>query len=564
LRAIVDEPGLEASLAALTRLEFLREQGGAESPMYVFKHALTHDVAYSALAPGRRRDLHRRLGLAIEHLQTDRLAEHLEVLAHHFSNAEEWGKAFEYLRKSAEKAAGALAIREAIGFYDQALVAGARLEPGPDAQTLMAIYRARADLHSVLSDYGRARADRARALGLAREAGNLIDQGAALAGMGMASVWAHDFDQALLDAHAAIEVVESVEAKAVLAAAYTVTALVNEVTGRLDEAWADAERAVTLSRSVGDAANEAQTISVLGELRNFQGQYGEAVRLQAEALQIARAHGSTEILLWIFFSYGVALTGQGNYDQALTNLEEGLALSTKVGDEIWRHRLLNTLGWLYGEVGGVQRSRELSRQGAEEARKRGDPETIANAELNLADLFVAGGDLVLADELLVGVHRLVKNPVTSDWMKWRYSMHLFASLGDLWLARGDSSKAREFANQCLELATRTTSRKYLVKGWRLKGEIAIAHRQWSAAEAALREALTFAQAIGNPTQLWKTHAALGRLFAEAKRPLDAHRAYQAARVVIEHARANLTHPGLRAGWESAPLIRQVLELANPD
>jgi len=375
--------------------------------------------------------------------------------------------------------------------------------------------------------------------------------------MGMASWWAHDFDQAVADAQAAIQVVEGAEATAVLAAAYTVTAAVFEVTGRLDEAWANLQRALTLSRSVGDVANEAFAVLVLGEIQNFRGQYGEAVRFHSETLRIARAHRLLEPLLWVHFSYGVALTGQGAYDHALTMLEEGLALSAKVGDEACRHRLLNTLGWLYGEVGDLKRALELNRQGAEEARPRGDPETLANAELNLGDLLVAEGDLLQAHELLAGVHRLVKNPGTSDWMKWRYSTHIFASLGDFWLARG-------FANQCLELATRMTSRKYLVRGWRLAGEIALAQRRWEEAEQALRHALTFAETIGNPTQLWKTHVALGRLFAEAKQPEEAQRAYRAAKTVIEHVRGSLTDPRLRAGLENALFVRQVCQLADPD
>ncbi len=43
-----------------------------------------------------------------------------------------------------------------------------------------------------------------------------------------------------------------------------------------------------------------------------------------------------------------------------------------------------------------------------------------------------------------------------------------------------------------------------VKGWRLKGEIALLRRQWDESEEALRQALTLAQVIGNPTQLWKS------------------------------------------------------------
>ena len=189
--------------------------------------------------------------------------------------------------------------------------------------------------------------------------------------------------------------------------------------------------------------------------------------------------------------------------------------------------------------------------------QRGDPETIANAELNLGDIFLAQGDFTLAQEFLDGVYRLVHHPATSDWMKWRYSMHLFASLGDLWLARGEPARAQEFVDQCLDIATRTNSRKYLVKGWRLRGEIALAHRQWDEAAGWLQQALTLAQTIGNPTQLWKTHLALGRLHAEARQPEQARQAYQAAREVIERVKASVQNPELRASLEQSPLIQQV-------
>jgi tetratricopeptide (TPR) repeat protein len=173
------------------------------------------------------------------------------------------------------------------------------------------------------------------------------------------------------------------------------------------------------------------------------------------------------------------------------------------------------------------------------------------------------GDLTLAQEFLDGVYRLVHDPATSDWMKWRYSMHLFASLGELWLARGDPARAGEFAAQCLEIATRTNSRKYVVKGWRLQGEIALACRQWDETEGWLRQALELARAVGNPTQLWKTHLALGKLYAEARRPDQARQAYQAAREVIERVKVSLQDPGLRASLERSPLCQPVHNPSEP-
>ena len=56
LEAVWDEPGaVDPHLAELKRLEFLYEQSGTAEPVYVFKHALTQDVAYDSLLVRRRR-----------------------------------------------------------------------------------------------------------------------------------------------------------------------------------------------------------------------------------------------------------------------------------------------------------------------------------------------------------------------------------------------------------------------------------------------------------------------------------------------------------------------------
>jgi tetratricopeptide (TPR) repeat protein len=132
------------------------------------------------------------------------------------------------------------------------------------------------------------------------------------------------------------------------------------------------------------------------------------------------------------------------------------------------------------------------------------------------------------------------------------------SAGGLWLARGEPARARECADESLETATRTQSRKYVAAAWRLKGEAEIARRQWDEAERWLRDALGMAQAIGNPRQLWKTQAALGRFYDERRNPEAARRAYQA-----EGAKARLRNRELRASLEGAASIRQVYELGAP-
>jgi hypothetical protein len=142
-------------------------------------------------------------------------------------------------------------------------------------------------------------------------------------------------------------------------------------------------------------------------------------------------------------------------------------------------------------------------------------------------------------------------------------MHVFASLGELSLARGDARTASRFIDQCLETATRTTSRKYLVKGWRLRGEIAMASRAWDEAETALRQALATAEVLGNPTQLWKTHAAIGRLWTDLHKPDAAWTAFRAAREVLDRVKTGLGDPALAQHLENTPAIHELYRRSAP-
>ena len=566
LDRIADRRGrTEDSLRALKAIELIYERSLFPELAYMFKHALTHEVAYNSLLVQRRKELHHLIALAIEELYADRLAEHAEVLGYHFLRAEDWAKALDYLRQAAEKAARAYANREALVLLDQALEAARQLGDAIPVQTLLAMHEAKADLGLALGDFEQARVDSACRFDLAHRCGDRGQEAAALSALGFASVWAHDFTRAVEESRSAIALAQPFDERRALARARLNLVIVHGVTGNLPEAKMELEQVMALAPSVGDHFGAAMALALAGALKNWEGEYEEAIRFHSEAVRRAREHSLLVPLLQSLWWRGVGLIGKGAYDEAQANLEEGIALAEKVGEEINLHRLLNTLGWLWAEVGDVERAADFDRRGADRARKRGFPETIANSELNLADLALVRGDLPAAAELLDGVLRLAHDPSVSEWMKWRYSTRLFASLGDLELARGDTAKARAWADRCLEIATRTNARKNLVKGWRLRGEIATARRQWDDAEAALREALTIAEIVGNPTQLWKTHVAVGRLHAATRGASAARQSYHRAREILARVVAGVRDADLRASLErTATQIRQANDTTDVD
>ena len=60
--------------------------------MYVFKHALTHEVAYNSVLQDRRRALHRRAGDAITDEYPDRHRDNYMAIVSHYERAEAWDR----------------------------------------------------------------------------------------------------------------------------------------------------------------------------------------------------------------------------------------------------------------------------------------------------------------------------------------------------------------------------------------------------------------------------------------------------------------------------------------
>jgi class 3 adenylate cyclase/tetratricopeptide (TPR) repeat protein len=114
---------LKSWLLNLQELEFIYEKSLFPELEYMFKHALTQEVAYNSLLVQRRKEIHESIGKAIEELYPESLAEFYEVLAYHYSAAESWEKAYQYLKLSGDKTLRTHSRWEVCRFYREALQA---------------------------------------------------------------------------------------------------------------------------------------------------------------------------------------------------------------------------------------------------------------------------------------------------------------------------------------------------------------------------------------------------------------------------------------------------------
>jgi predicted ATPase len=112
--AAVPETHLERTLAELRSAEFIYEQSAIADTEYIFKHALTQEVAYNSLLIERRKLLHQRAGDALECIFPNQLDDHLTQLAHHYSHSDNIDKAVEYLGRAGQQAIQRSANNDAI------------------------------------------------------------------------------------------------------------------------------------------------------------------------------------------------------------------------------------------------------------------------------------------------------------------------------------------------------------------------------------------------------------------------------------------------------------------
>jgi class 3 adenylate cyclase/predicted ATPase len=112
---------LESRLSGLQAGEFIYEQPATTDVEYVFKHALTQEVAYSALLIEQRKILHERAASALESMFAEQLDDHLDELAHHYRRTDSIAKAVEYLGKAGQRALHRSGHIDAVNNFSSAL-----------------------------------------------------------------------------------------------------------------------------------------------------------------------------------------------------------------------------------------------------------------------------------------------------------------------------------------------------------------------------------------------------------------------------------------------------------
>jgi class 3 adenylate cyclase/predicted ATPase len=134
LRAVapLDEATLQHGLAQLVEAELLYQRGILPQAIYLFKHALVQDAAYQSLLRSTRQQYHQRIAQVLEAQFPETVTTQPELLAHHYTEAGLIAQAIPYWQQAGQRALERSAHLEAVAHLTQGLEVLATLPDTPE------------------------------------------------------------------------------------------------------------------------------------------------------------------------------------------------------------------------------------------------------------------------------------------------------------------------------------------------------------------------------------------------------------------------------------------------
>lgn len=148
-----------------------------------------------------------------------------------------------------------------------------------------------------------------------------------------------------------------------------------------------------------------------------------------------------------------------------------------------------------------------------------------------------------------------------DMLRHRWSTRMNDVKAAILLSRGDVGGAQALSERGLEVATRWGMKKYIGREERVLGQVMTVRGAHERAENHFRRALQQLEEVGNPKQLWITHAALAKLYHAMERFDREREHWHHACALVRSTADGLQDEHLRETFLAAAPVREILDSA---
>lgn len=340
--------------------------------VYLFRHAMTHEVAYESLPYARRQALHAGLASWLEETYVDNLKPLHPILAFHFSRADAHEKALHYALAAGNDARAIFANADAVELYT---LAEKHLQVlGVDLwwETAVALYLARSEALRFLGEFVKAIENVEKALRYAiqhRKTSLIVESYNLLAELkyrqanyreakeiteiaierwtsdisldelarshhwaGMAATSLLDYERALVHLQRAEQICIQANNRKRLGQVLEGLAYVYYVQRDLEKAQRAMQESVKLSRNYSIPANVVSALNNLALIQSMLGMAHEALQTYNEAIELLQ-DSSRNFLAHVLVNRATVLAYLGQFPASISDFRTALAHFERVKDE---------------------------------------------------------------------------------------------------------------------------------------------------------------------------------------------------------------------------------------
>jgi class 3 adenylate cyclase/tetratricopeptide (TPR) repeat protein len=567
IMALGDE--LRTRLSNLVGLQILYEKALYPELEYIFKHALTQEVAYASLLKQRRQKIHGRIARAIEEIYADRLEQHYELLAHHWELSDTPERSIEYLVLAGEKSNRSYAASAAVDFFTRALKHIQRSDQAFDSEVMLRIREGRAGALHTMGRIEESLGDYQEAIRLASTKGDQHTVLRCLTGIPILLFHTKLKDEVPKFCKQGLELARSLEDKGAEA-----SILANYAYWRY--VWQGSSDYETLYQALNIAEESGKPLAILNTrillslLERWRGTPQKALELSEGIVEILQSALNIYVGSVSTFVRGMALSDVGKYSDAIRLLRKWIEICQQNSVYLNLGRCYNILAWTFSEIYNLEKSLQFNNQALDNVTTlQSSPSLLplalemqSHAKVNLMENNFELGQINVAwDQLTLYEKESVH--MDYDFIRYRWSTRMKDLKGNILLSRGDLDGAEEIARECLKVAKKREMKKFIGRAERLFGQILVNRGAYAPAEAKLRNALAKLEEVGNPKQLWMTHTAMARLYEKMNMSDRKREHWKAAAAIVETTAEGLQDEGLRSTFLNAGPIQEILRHANP-
>ena len=566
----IPEQELLRHLSVLKDSELLYERGIHPQSTYIFKHALTQEVAYDSLVKQRRRDIHTRIARGMEELYADRIEEHFEMLSHHFEQSGHAAKAVDYLILAGEKSNKHNAVQAASEFFQKALELSQSQEIELAPETKVRVHRGRARASFNIGDIDTAAEGYRKVIEISRRHGMLDQERKGLLGLtSMMYMWPVriEAERTLKEAISWAKEKEDKELESITLSNMGFCTTVYGDPKKANQMILDAEQ-------IAMETGETVAIFTARMTRSFTerllGNPKKTVELTEGMFESLHRSYSLIPLMNVALVRGTALAEMGRIEDSILLLRKGMDIFEKFGAFFRLASLHNTLGYCYGEIHQHQRAWELNLRSEEIARRQMEEyplgrhlyaELLAQASVNLMENLFDQGKVEAAWDRMESF-KVESRSKDYDLFRYRWETRMNYLAAEIFLRNNDLTTAKALVQDGLEKARTQNTKKREGCFLRLLGEIQIRSNGPENAFANLGEAISILKEVGNPRQLWQAHASLASAYNKQGRHREEREHWGAAAEVIQSTANGLSDRELRTVFLEAKPIRKILSKAE--